>query len=177
MGLFDWVKKKKKGANFTPRTHTDYYFYDICMRAGIEPTEENFFYFKQDLEPLYIEKMILKAYNSLEKEEDRQQFDEFIKKWDELEGTEDEKIEKMIDFVKKMDPDFDNELKEMETEFADEYLQAFDEENGESFADCEECKEHCSHCECCREEEHEVEDDDCDDSSDDCDDCDDSSDD
>ncbi|MBQ7074415.1 hypothetical protein IJM86_05215 [bacterium] len=73
--------------------------------------------------------MILKAYNSLENEKDRQKFDEFVKEWDDQGGTEEEKMEEMIDFVEKMNPHFEDEIKAMETEFADEYLQIFEEEH------------------------------------------------
>lgn len=127
MGFFDRkYKKKTTKLKIVPKTGTESYFYHIFTEAGIFPSDENFSRFQKDLAPLYYEKLISYGYNALEKKEERQQFDDFIAHQADSQENLLIKIEGLINFVKSLNPQFKENLKEMEQEMTEDYLQGIE---------------------------------------------------
>ena len=97
------------------------YYYPLFTQTDLVQSDENFVLFKHDVEASYCERLVSFAYSALEKESERQEFDDFLM-W------RDNHPQKLIDFMKKLHPKFSEEVLVMEKDFLNEYQHSLDSE-------------------------------------------------
>ena len=105
-----------------PQTTDDQFLDELLVTAGFDPKEDDLEILKQDLLPVLEEKIILKLYEALPTQEDRERFDTIM--------TTDEEIasEGLHDFFVEKIPNFDDFMADVYLEFQEEYLSAMNEE-------------------------------------------------